>query len=69
MTMLCKELGVATIAEQVEDKAVIEFLLEAGIDYGQGYLFGRPIVDADLLVGKSMKEIRWRRGSGEDDDD
>ena len=69
MTMLCKELGVATIAEQVEDKAVIEILLEAGIDYGQGYLFGRPMVDADLLVGKSMKEIRWRRGSGEDDDD
>ncbi len=34
--------GIETIAEGVEDEATLEILREAGVDYAQGYLIGRP---------------------------
>jgi diguanylate cyclase (GGDEF)-like protein len=36
------EIGQITIAKQVEDQATLDRLLEIGVDWGQGYLFGRP---------------------------
>jgi EAL domain-containing protein (putative c-di-GMP-specific phosphodiesterase class I) len=42
---LCRELGVATIAEMVEDAATLAMIEACGIDYAQGYLFGRPSLD------------------------
>ncbi|NJL07771.1 MAG: EAL domain-containing protein [Methylacidiphilales bacterium] len=39
---LTRCLGVATTAEGVENRAQFELLRGAGIDYCQGYLFGRP---------------------------
>lgn len=42
ITQLAKELGIATIAEFVESEAVLAELTQLGIDYGQGYLIGRP---------------------------
>ena len=36
------EIGQTTIAKQVEDQATLDLLLELGVDWGQGYLFGRP---------------------------
>lgn len=42
MTTLCKELKIDTIGEMVETEAEARFLAEAGVNYGQGYLFGRP---------------------------
>jgi len=65
MTTLCRALGITAIAEQVEDPATIDFLRECGVSYGQGFLFGRPMADADLLVGESMSQIRWRRSNAE----
>ena len=35
-------MGKQTIAEGVESEAVLERLREIGVDYGQGYVFGRP---------------------------
>jgi len=37
-----RELGQTTIAKQVEEQATLDLLLELGVDWGQGYLFGRP---------------------------
>lgn len=42
MTALCSDLGIETIGEMVEDEATAAALLEAGVIYGQGYLFGKP---------------------------
>ncbi len=42
MASLCKETGVETIAEMVEDKELATFLRECGVKYGQGYYFGKP---------------------------
>ncbi len=42
MVWLCKELGIGTVAEMVETEDQARLLLDFGIDYGQGYLFGYP---------------------------
>ena len=61
MANLCRELGTATIAEQVEDQDSVAFLRGCGIEYGQGYLFGRPELNVDLLTGRIMDAQGWRR--------
>ena len=48
MVWLCKELGIGTVAEMVETEDQAGLLLDFGIDYGQGYLFGRP--EPELLM-------------------
>ena len=40
--MLFRSLGVKTVAEYVEDIAMIPVLQEAGVDFVQGYAIGRP---------------------------
>lgn len=39
---LCKEIGVRTVAEFVEDEKQAGSLKNLGVDLGQGYLFGKP---------------------------
>lgn len=42
MATLCRNLGIETIAEMVDDKQGVDFVRKCGIDYAQGYLFGKP---------------------------
>lgn len=42
MHQIAKKMGKKTIAEFVECPKTIEILREIGINYGQGYIFGRP---------------------------
>lgn len=42
---LCRELDIDTIAEMVEEEETVEFLMESGIPYAQGYLYGKPSPD------------------------
>ncbi|HUK57884.1 MAG TPA: sensor domain-containing phosphodiesterase [Stellaceae bacterium] len=42
MASMCKELEVAAIAEKIEHEEQARTLRELGVDFGQGYLFGRP---------------------------
>lgn len=53
MATLCRQTGVETIAEMVENKPLADFLLECGINLGQGWYFGKP--DPDM---NSFKAIR-----------
>ncbi|MBI1363592.1 MAG: EAL domain-containing protein [Proteobacteria bacterium] len=39
---VARGMSIKTIAEMVEDENVVQYLYELGIDYGQGYHFGRP---------------------------
>ncbi|WP_200881957.1 EAL domain-containing protein [Nitrincola sp. A-D6] len=39
---LAHNLGIQTVAEFVEDQAVMDAVRELGINYGQGYFIGRP---------------------------
>ena len=47
---LCHRLGLATVAEGVEDDATRELLEAAGYDLLQGFLLGRPMPEKALLA-------------------
>jgi diguanylate cyclase (GGDEF)-like protein len=52
LMQLGKTLGLKTLAEGIEDEAQLRILLREGCDYGQGFLFRRPLAAealADLL--------------------
>lgn len=51
---LCRELNVLVIAEGIETLAEREVLLQLGIDYLQGYYFGRPERHLPLLQGDEI---------------
>jgi EAL domain-containing protein (putative c-di-GMP-specific phosphodiesterase class I) len=42
MVGLCRDLGIATVAEMIETEEQAKLIAELGVTYGQGYLFGRP---------------------------
>jgi len=42
MVTLCKDLGIVTVGEWVETQEHAELLRDIGVDYGQGYFFGKP---------------------------
>lgn len=48
ITRLAKALGVATVAEGIEDVGQAAEAANVGIDYAQGYLLGRPVPAAEL---------------------
>jgi len=40
---MAKSLGLATVAEGVEHRHQVRWLLSQGVEYGQGYLFSKPL--------------------------
>jgi len=48
MVWLCKELGIGTVAEMVETEDQAAVLRDFGIDYGQGFLFGKPAPNLEV---------------------
>ena len=63
MSGLCRDLGIATIAEFVETEDTLAFLKECGVAYGQGYLFHKPDVSADLSGNIGSKKNVKRKGA------
>ncbi|RUT31430.1 EAL domain-containing protein [Arsenicitalea aurantiaca] len=61
MIGLAKTMGLATVAEGVETPAEAALLASWGCEFGQGYLFGRPM-NADE-VPAHLAEARWRRAN------
>jgi EAL domain-containing protein (putative c-di-GMP-specific phosphodiesterase class I) len=47
---LVKERGLRTVAEGVETKAQLKRVRELGCDRAQGYLIGRPMLQADMIA-------------------
>ncbi|MFK5949983.1 MAG: EAL domain-containing protein [Methylococcales bacterium] len=52
MAEIAKKLGKKTIAEFVESAEIIVILKEMGIDFGQGYVFGKP--ETSILASNSI---------------
>lgn len=50
MVLIARGLGRKTVAEGVEDAATATMLEHLGVDYGQGYFFGRPTPWSALAV-------------------
>ncbi|WP_262690418.1 EAL domain-containing protein [Kordiimonas aestuarii] len=42
MVTLCQDLGIVTVGEWVETQEHATLLRQMGVDYGQGYFFGKP---------------------------
>ena len=42
MAGMCRDLGITTVAEMIEEEEVAVLVRDCGIDYGQGYLYGKP---------------------------
>jgi len=53
---LSRQLGLAVIAEGIENKAVAELLVGMGCEEGQGYFFGRPM-PADAFEGQFLAAV------------
>ena len=53
---LAKKMGKQTVAEFVENEAILAKLGELGVDYAQGYLFGRPQPLDQLVAQLSQRE-------------
>ncbi|MBT6119616.1 MAG: EAL domain-containing protein, partial [Rhodospirillaceae bacterium] len=55
-----QELGIATIAEMVEDQEHLAVVRDCGIGFAQGYVFGRPSTDIGAFMPPS-EETYLRR--------
>ena len=53
---LAKGFGIDTVAEFVENQAIAEAVRKLGVDYAQGYAFGRPEPLRDALDRFSRDE-------------
>lgn len=45
---LCHEMGAKVVAEGIETQEELQAVRETGVDFGQGYLLGRPEVPSDF---------------------
>ena len=56
-------MGIATIAECVEDEQTLSALSHMGVDYAQGYVIARPRPIHEMRFGSSGREAVHRRAS------
>ncbi len=49
LTQMCKDLDMKVVGEYVENKEISNILKQLGIDYGQGYYFGKPSPSPDYV--------------------
>jgi EAL domain-containing protein (putative c-di-GMP-specific phosphodiesterase class I) len=59
LVALAKQFGLETVAEYVENEELARALTRLGVEYGQGYGFGRP-EDMETTL-KSLREDESRR--------
>ncbi len=57
LTKLCGDLDVLTVAEMVSDEKGLEFIRECGVQYAQGYLFGKPSADIRAFEKTLRKDL------------
>jgi len=66
MVWLCKELKIGTVAEMIETEDQARLLLDFGIDYGQGWLFGRPEPDTSSWLHRDAIQAAAPGGNHRD---
>jgi EAL domain-containing protein (putative c-di-GMP-specific phosphodiesterase class I) len=55
---LAKGLGLETVAEYVENDAIAAEVRRLGVDYAQGYAFGKPEPLSDVLESLTLDESK-----------
>ncbi|MGE5545868.1 MAG: EAL domain-containing protein [Solirubrobacterales bacterium] len=54
MAKMCASMGVRSCAERVEDKRMAGRVYQCGVDFGQGYYFGKPEPDPFVFADRFM---------------
>ena len=54
---MAHQLGLKVIAEGIETPLQYQLLTEAGCDYGQGYLFSKPLNKSDFMDLIAEKKV------------
>ena len=54
---MCAELGITSVGERIETESDRRLLIEAGVMYAQGYLYGRPVID-ETFFARSPRALR-----------
>jgi EAL domain-containing protein (putative c-di-GMP-specific phosphodiesterase class I) len=49
LVQMCKDLGIMVVGEFVENEDIADLLIELGVDYAQGYYFGKPLPSPDYV--------------------
>jgi EAL domain-containing protein (putative c-di-GMP-specific phosphodiesterase class I) len=62
LVSLCRELDVSTVAEMVETQAVEDMLRRAGVDFAQGWLYGQPTSEPQMVTRVAIAPAARRRG-------
>jgi len=60
MAALCNRLGIESVAEQVENEVTADMLRHLGVQYGQGWHYGKPEIDGDITGGSLMRNRNTR---------
>lgn len=55
LVQMCKDMNIKVIAEFVEEEAQLEVLRNLDVEYGQGYLFGKPAPKPEYLPIEKLK--------------
>ncbi|MBE7637158.1 EAL domain-containing protein [Sneathiella sp. P13V-1] len=61
MSQLCHDLKIGTIAEMVETKEHVDLLRSLRVDYGQGWLFSKPLPEIEAPKVKRSITMNARR--------
>jgi sensor c-di-GMP phosphodiesterase-like protein len=56
---LARDLGLFSVAEGVETEAQLQFLKDQGVDFGQGWLFGKPLSASGFLQYHARQKLRF----------
>lgn len=54
---MCSELGIESVGERIETESDRQILMQAGVKYAQGYLYGRPLID-ETFFARSSRSLR-----------
>ena len=57
LTKLCRDIGVETVAEMVDDQETLNFVRDCGVDFAQGYLFGKPSIDIETFAKTGLPRL------------
>lgn len=58
MSQMCKDLGVSMVAERIETIEEAEWMRENGVQYGQGYLFSRPLSAPEYNIPAKLRKYK-----------
>lgn len=58
MSQMCQDLGVSMVAERIETIEEAEWMRENGIEYGQGYLFSKPLSAPEYNIPARLRKYK-----------